>query len=41
LKKTDADMIREGLGGRKEAGQIDETQFEEIETISDGEEGEN
>lgn len=32
------DLIRDVLRGRKDAGQIDETQFDEIETIIDGEE---
>lgn len=30
------DLIRDVLRGRKDAGQIDETQFDEIETIIDG-----
>jgi len=32
------ELIRDVLRGRKDAGQIDETQFDEIETIIDGEE---
>ena len=32
------DLIRDVLRGRKDAGHIDETQFDEIETIIDGEE---
>ena len=32
------DLIRDVLRGRKDAGQIDETQFDEIETVIDGEE---
>ncbi|MGB1264102.1 MULTISPECIES: ribosome maturation factor RimP [Nereida] len=32
------DLIREVLKGRKDAGHIDETQFDEVETIIDGEE---
>ncbi len=32
------DLIRDVLRGRKDAGQIDETQFDEIETIIDGDE---
>ena len=32
------EVIRDVLRGRKDAGQIDETQFDEIETIIDGEE---
>ncbi len=32
------DLIRDVLRGRKDAGQIDETQYDEIETIIDGEE---
>lgn len=32
------DLIRDVLRGRKNAGQIDEAQFDEIETIIDGEE---
>lgn len=32
------DLIREVLRGKKNAGQIDEKQFDEIETIVDGEE---
>ncbi|MEL6681701.1 MAG: ribosome maturation factor RimP [Pseudomonadota bacterium] len=32
------DLIRDVLRGRKDAGQIDETQFDEIETIIEGEE---
>ncbi|WP_322893230.1 MULTISPECIES: ribosome maturation factor RimP [unclassified Yoonia] len=32
------DLIRDVLRGRKDAGQIDEAQFDEIETIIDGEE---
>jgi ribosome maturation factor RimP len=32
------ELIRNVLRGRKDAGQIDETQFDEIETIIDGEE---
>jgi ribosome maturation factor RimP len=35
LVLTDA-LIRDVLRGRKDAGQIDETQFDEIETIIDG-----
>lgn len=34
------DLIRKVLRGRKNAGQIDETQFDEIETIIDGDENE-
>ena len=34
------ELIRDVLRGRKDAGQIDETQFDEIETIIDGEENE-
>ena len=32
------ELIRDVLRGRKDAGQIDETQFDEIETIIDGQE---
>lgn len=32
------ELIRDVLRGRKDAGQIDETQFDEVETIIDGEE---
>ncbi|WP_341367708.1 ribosome maturation factor RimP [Yoonia sp. BS5-3] len=32
------ELIRDVLRGRKDAGQIDETQFDEIETIIDGDE---
>lgn len=32
------DLIREALKGRKDAGQIDETQFDEIQTIIDSDE---
>ena len=32
------DLIRDVLRGRKDAGQIDETQFDQIETIIDGQE---
>ena len=32
------ELIRDMLKGRKDAGQIDETQFDEVETIIDGEE---
>jgi ribosome maturation factor RimP len=32
------ELIRDVLRGRKDAGKIDETQFDEIETIIDGEE---
>jgi ribosome maturation factor RimP len=32
------DLIREVLKGRKDAGHIDETQFDEVETLIDGEE---
>ncbi|MCF6444574.1 ribosome maturation factor RimP [Nereida sp. MMG025] len=32
------ELIREVLKGRKDAGQIDETQFDEVETIIDGQE---
>ena len=32
------ELIRDVLRGRKDAGQIDETQFDQIETIIDGEE---
>lgn len=32
------DLIREVLKGRKDAGHIDETQFDEVKTIIDGEE---
>ena len=32
------ELIRDVLRGRKDAGQIDEAQFDEIETIIDGEE---
>jgi len=32
------ELIREVLRGRKDAGQVDETQFDEIETIIDGQE---
>ncbi|MDX8353042.1 ribosome maturation factor RimP [Cognatiyoonia sp. IB215182] len=32
------ELIRDVLRGRKDAGQIDETQFDEIETIIEGEE---
>ncbi len=32
------DLIRDVLRGRKDAGQIDEAQFDEVETIIDGEE---
>ena len=32
------ELIRDVLRGRKDAGQIDETQFDEIKTIIDGEE---
>ena len=32
------DLIRDVLRGRKDKGQIDERQFDEIETIIDGEE---
>ena len=35
------DLIREVLKGRKDAGHIDETQFDEVETIIDGEEERN
>ena len=38
LVLTDA-LIRDVLNARKDAGQIDEAQFDEIETIVDGEEG--
>ena len=34
------DLIRDVLRGRKDAGQIDETQFDEIETVLDGSEEE-
>ncbi|MCL4122728.1 UNVERIFIED_CONTAM: hypothetical protein GTU68_021727 [Idotea baltica] len=30
------DLIRDVLKGRKDAGQIDETQFDEVETVLDG-----
>ena len=32
------ELIREVLRGRKDAGQIDEAQFDEVETIIDGDE---
>ncbi len=32
------DLIRQVLRGRKDAGQIDETQFDEVQTIIDGDE---
>ena len=32
------DLIRAVLKGRKDAGQIDETQYDEVQTIVDGEE---
>ena len=32
------ELIRDVLRGRKDAGQIDETQFDQIETIIDGQE---
>ena len=32
------DLIRAVLTGRKDAGQIDETQYDEVQTIVDGEE---
>ena len=32
------ELIRDVLRGRKDKGQIDEAQFDEIETIIDGEE---
>ena len=32
------DLIREVLKNRKDKGQIDETQFDEVETLMDGEE---
>ncbi len=35
------ELIRDVLRGRKDAGQIDEAQFDEIETIIDGEEGDH
>ncbi len=35
------ELIREVLRGRKDAGQIDEAQFDEVETIIDGEEENN
>jgi len=31
------DLIRDVLRARKDAGQVDETQFDEIETVLDGE----
>lgn len=34
------ELIREVLKGRKDAGQIDETQFDEVETVLDGSEEE-
>ncbi len=34
------DLIRDVLKGRKDAGQIDETQFDEVETVLDGSEEE-
>ena len=38
IKPTAESPIRDVLRGRKDAGQIDETQFDEIETIIEGEE---
>ncbi len=35
------DLIRDVLRGRKDAGQIDAAQFDEIETIIDGQEGDD
>ena len=32
------DLIRDVLKGRKDAGQIDEAQFDEVQTIVDGQE---
>jgi len=32
------ELIRDVLRGRKNAGQIDEAQFDEVETIIDGDE---
>ena len=35
------ELIRDVLKGRKDAGQIDETQFDEVETVLDGSEEES
>ena len=32
------DLIRDVLRARKDAGQVDETQFDEVQTIMDGDE---
>lgn len=35
------DLIRDVLRGRKDAGQIDESQFDEVQTIIDGDDGDD